>query len=83
MVYEDENDNYNYEKGKYATYTFTWNDKARTLTMSDTKGGYAGMPKMQKFNVVLVSDGHGTGEPVSQKTDKEVKYEGKSITVKL
>ena len=25
-LYEDENDNYNYEKGVYSTITFTWND---------------------------------------------------------
>jgi alpha-D-xyloside xylohydrolase len=82
-IYEDGNDNYNYEKGKYATYTFTWNDKQHTLTISNTKGSYTGMPKMQKFNIVLVGDGHGTGEPVSPKADKEIIYSGKKITVKL
>ena len=25
-LYEDENDNYNYEKGAYSTITFIWND---------------------------------------------------------
>jgi alpha-D-xyloside xylohydrolase len=25
-LYEDENDNYNYEKGAYTTITFSWND---------------------------------------------------------
>jgi alpha-D-xyloside xylohydrolase len=25
-LYEDENDNYNYEKGAYSTITFTWDD---------------------------------------------------------
>lgn len=24
--YEDENDNYNYEKGMYSTFTIKWND---------------------------------------------------------
>jgi len=83
MVYEDENDNYNYEKGKYATYTFTWNDKARTLTISDTKGGYAGMPKSRKFDIVIVNGDHGSNEQVTEKADREVKYSGKAMTVKL
>ncbi|MGZ4000733.1 MAG: DUF5110 domain-containing protein, partial [Mucilaginibacter sp.] len=82
-VYEDENDNYNYEKGKYAAYTFTWNDKARTLAISDTKGSYAGMPKIGKFDIVLVNSGHGSNENVTEKADREVKYSGKGMTVKL
>ena len=42
-LYEDEGDNYNYEKGQYATITFQWNDKARTLTIGERKGSYPGM----------------------------------------
>ncbi|HVW13557.1 MAG TPA: TIM-barrel domain-containing protein [Mucilaginibacter sp.] len=82
-VYEDENDNYNYEKGKYATYTFTWNDKQHTLTISGTNGSYPGMPKMHRFNIVLVNGSHGADEVVTTKADKEVKYAGKAITVKI
>ena len=32
-LYEDENDNYNYEKGLYSTITFTWNDAKKVLTI--------------------------------------------------
>ena len=35
ILYEDENDNYNYEKGNSATFKFKWNDKLRQLTISD------------------------------------------------
>ena len=31
-LYEDENDNYNYEKGMYSTITMKWNDRTRMLT---------------------------------------------------
>ncbi|MBS1503871.1 MAG: DUF5110 domain-containing protein, partial [Bacteroidetes bacterium] len=82
-VYEDENDNYNYEKGKYATYTFSWNDKQHTLTISNTKGSYTGMPKTRLFNIVLVNGSHGADEAVTAKSDKEVRYDGKAITVKI
>ncbi|HVS93546.1 MAG TPA: TIM-barrel domain-containing protein [Mucilaginibacter sp.] len=82
-VYEDENDNYNYEKGKYATYTFSWNDKQHTLTIWNTKGSYAGMPKTRRFNIVLVNGSHGADENVTGKADKEVVYRGKAITVKI
>ena len=33
VLYEDENDNYNYEKGIYSTITFDWDDKKKTLTI--------------------------------------------------
>ncbi len=37
-LYEDENDNYNYEKGQYSEIAFHWDDKKRILTVSDRKG---------------------------------------------
>jgi alpha-D-xyloside xylohydrolase len=82
-VYQDENDNYNYEKGKFATYTFTWNDKERTLTISNRKGSFIGMPRTQMFNIVLINGEHGSGEAVSQGADKAIKYKGKTMTVRL
>jgi alpha-D-xyloside xylohydrolase len=52
-LYEDEGDNYNYEKGYYATITFVWNDKARTLTIGTRQGGYKGMILDRQFSIVL------------------------------
>ena len=51
-LYEDEGDNYNYEKGAYATITFQWNDKARTLTIGERKGSYPGMLQKRQFTIV-------------------------------
>ena len=42
-LYEDEGDNYNYEKGMYTNIPFEWNDAERTLTIGDRKGSYKGM----------------------------------------
>ena len=52
-LYEDEGDNYNYEKGIYSTITFQWNDKTRTLTIHDRKGDYHGMLKHRQFTITL------------------------------
>ena len=81
--YEDENDNYNYEKGMYATFTIKWNDKSRKLIISDTKGKFNGMLKNRLFNVVLVKENHGTDVELTSKIDKSVHYTGKMITVNL
>ncbi len=81
--YEDENDNYNYEKGQYATFTLIWNDKQKRLNISDTKGDFPGMLKDRTFNIVVVNGEHGSGSLVTTAFDKTVKYEGKAMVVKL
>jgi alpha-D-xyloside xylohydrolase len=82
-VYEDENDNYDYEKGQYATFTLSWNDKLHQLSISDTKGQFPGMQKLHTFNVVLVKGEHGSNTSITANADKTVKYEGKAMAVKL
>jgi alpha-D-xyloside xylohydrolase len=78
-LYEDEGDNYNYEKGKYATTDLVWNDKSRTLTIKDRKGSYAGMPEHLTFNIVLVNRNNGMGMETPAKYDKVIHYTGKAI----
>ncbi len=38
VLYDDERDNYNYEKGMFATVNFSWEDKTRTLKIGERKG---------------------------------------------
>jgi alpha-D-xyloside xylohydrolase len=81
-LYEDENDNYNYEQGKYAVIPFSWNDKERTLTIGDRQGEFSGMLKERTINVVLVNQSAGTGlEPT--KNYKTVHYSGSGVKVKM
>jgi len=72
-LYEDEGDNYNYEKGAYTEIPLTWNDKSRTLTIGARRGKYDGMLAQRKFTVVM----HGTS------STKTVNYAGKNVSVKL
>jgi len=71
-LYEDEGDNYNYEKGIYATIPFHWNDKARTLTIGNRQGSYPGMLTSRQFRITLPD---GTAQTVS--------YQGAATTVAL
>jgi alpha-D-xyloside xylohydrolase len=82
-LYEDENDNYNYEQGVYATIGFNWKDAQRQLTISERKGEFPAMLKKRTINIILVSKDHGTGLEISAKVDKSILYEGKAITIKL
>ena len=81
MLYEDENDTYDYEKGAYATIAFQWDDAKRTLTISDRKGSFPGMLENRTFRIVFVGEGHGAGIAPTDQPDKIVKYSGKQVTV--
>ncbi len=71
-LYEDEGDNYNYEKGDYATITFQWNDSKKQLTIGERKGQYPGMLQKRHFTIVL---------PNGQQ--KVVDYSGQQTVVNL
>ncbi len=83
VLYEDENDNYNYEKGAYSTIKFTWDDANRTLNIADREGTFPGMLKSRKFNIVVVDKENGTGSVQSTKFTKSISYGGKKKSVKL
>ncbi|HEX6431764.1 MAG TPA: TIM-barrel domain-containing protein [Niastella sp.] len=83
VLYEDENDNYNYEKGMYAAITFSWDDKKKTLTISDRNGSFPGMLNSRKFSFVVVTASKGGEGNTVVESDAEVTYTGKKVTVKL
>ena len=70
VLYEDEGDSYNYEKGVYSTIPFSWNDKSRTLTIGGRKGSFPGMLASRQFTVVW-PDG----------TTKQINYQGQEIKI--
>jgi len=78
-LYEDENDNYNYEKGVHATIPMHWNDAARTLTIGARDGSFPGMLEKRTFRVVLVGKGGGVGIGTSSGADQTVSYWGTRI----
>lgn len=78
-LYEDENDNYNYEKGQYSEIAFHWDDKKRTLTIADRKGDFKGMLATRSFNVVVAP----AGLDANASSGKQVSYSGKKVAVKL
>ncbi|HVX00657.1 MAG TPA: DUF5110 domain-containing protein, partial [Candidatus Babeliaceae bacterium] len=83
VLYEDENDNYDYEKGIYSTISFDWNDKKKTLTISDRNGSFPGMLSERKFNIVIVGENKGVGENLTNQPDKVISYTGKKLVVKF
>ena len=70
-LYEDEGDNYNYEKGEYSTIQLKWNDRSKTLTIGKRTGSFKGMLATRTFNVKVIGGKETT-----------VTYSGKAINVK-
>ena len=83
VLYEDENDNYNYEKGIYSTITFNWDDKKKSLIINDRNGSFPGMLESKTFNVVMVSNNKAVGESTVAAADKVISYTGKKLVVKF
>ncbi len=71
-LYEDEGDNYNYEKGVYATIPITWKERTRTLTIGERKGSYPGMLEQRSLTIIT---------PEGQK--QSVDYSGKEVKIRL
>lgn len=80
-LYEDENDNYNYEAGSYATIPITWNETTQTLTIGARQGSYPGMLTSRTFKIVWVSPGHGVGVPNTTAPDKTITYTGSAMII--
>ncbi|MDR7212251.1 TIM-barrel domain-containing protein [Flavobacterium piscis] len=72
ILYEDEFDNYNYEKGAYTEIEFLWNEASKKLTISSRKGQYDGMLYNRKFTIVM-PDG----------LKKVINYSGKKVEEKI
>ena len=75
-LYEDENVNYNYEKGAYAMIGFSYDEASKTLKIGERQGEFPGMLKERTFNVIPVSK---AGKGAAQ----SVRYTGEAVEVSL
>jgi alpha-D-xyloside xylohydrolase len=81
-LYEDESDNYNYEKGALSEIPIIWNEASQTLTFGKRKGSFTEMLAKRTFDIIWVGDGHGVGGQVTEKIDAELSYQGRTVTIK-
>ena len=78
-LYEDEGDNYNYERGQFTEIPFTWDDATRTLTIGQRRGQFKGMLQSRRFNIVVGAKGQ---QPAMQ-FNATIDYNGTETSVKL
>lgn len=81
-LYEDEGTNYNYEKGAFSIIPVKYNEGTATVTIGDRKGAYNNMLPKRTFRINMITPNKTTRLDFDATCDKEVVYEGKSITIK-
>ncbi len=82
-LYEDEGDNYNYEKGMYSTIEFKWDNTAKTLKIGKRQGNFPGMLITRTFSVLIVSSTIGIKTETTNEIKKIVKYDGEKKIITL
>lgn len=73
-LYEDENDNYNYEKGMYSNIRFIWDDSKKVLTIDKREGSFPGMIENKQFDVKIIGQMNNVNS---------VNYNGEKTVVKF
>jgi alpha-D-xyloside xylohydrolase len=74
-LYEDEADNYNYEKGSFATIEINWADESCCLVFGERQGSFPGMKISLKLDIVFVGKHQVYGDAYS------IVYEGEKLVV--
>jgi alpha-D-xyloside xylohydrolase len=80
-LYEDEEVNYNYEKGRYATISFNYTEESGKLSISDISGSFDGLLMSRTFKIVWVSKEKPVTFDLDKAPDAILSYEGKSIEI--
>jgi alpha-D-xyloside xylohydrolase len=81
QFYQDEGDNYDYEKGDHMVIPIFWSESDRTLQFGARVGSYPGMSQDLTFHIVWVKSSHGIGEAVEGRPDSTVVYHGSPVSV--
>ena len=92
-LYEDENDNYNYENGQFSKIKFTWDDTNKIVTIAEREGEFPGMKPEHTFHIELFKKESilhtwtgleiESGADLVDEPDQIIKYTGEKIEVTL
>jgi alpha-D-xyloside xylohydrolase len=82
-LYEDEDTNYNYEKGKFSNIPLKYNEATRQLLIGERQGSFEGMLTNRVFKVTWITKTKPKALDFENKGDAEIKYDGTAVTVKM
>jgi alpha-D-xyloside xylohydrolase len=81
ILYEDENINYNYEKGAYIIIPFSYKESTGELTIGPQQGEYPGMLKDRTFFINWVTKDKPVGFPAHKTSLVKIRYSGQKEVV--
>lgn len=82
-LYEDEDTNYNYEKGLHSKITFCYNENLKTLSIGKRMGTFPGMLNERTFKIVWVSPESDKALDFTVKPDVISRYKGDEIKIRM
>lgn len=80
-LYEDENTNYNYEKGKFSNIPIHYNEARQQLVIGARKGSFDGMLKNRTFKIVWINKTKPKVMDFESNPDATINYAGREITI--
>ena len=75
-LYEDENNNNDYQKGIHSAIKFNWDQANRVLTIGRREGRFPGMMKQRTFRIVVATPEQPVRFGMHPKSEKVVMYDG-------
>jgi alpha-D-xyloside xylohydrolase len=82
-LYEDENTNYNYEKGAFSITPITYDDQTGTVTIGKRKGSFNGMLNERSFRIVLVSKDKPMAFDADVNSGDVLRYKGEAVSMQI
>ena len=82
-LYEDENVNYNYEKGAFSRIPLSWDESKKSLTIGKRQGEFPGMLQKRAIEIVWVKKDGKRGLDLDAAPDESVVYDGSKKVVRM
>ena len=82
VLYEDDGETYDYEKGAFATIPIHWDDERQQLLLGSRSGSFPGMLQSREFQIVLVGT-ERLGRELGPNHRRSVIYSGEEQTISL
>jgi alpha-D-xyloside xylohydrolase len=80
-LYEDENTNYNYEKGSFSKIPISYNEARHQLTIGTREGSFEGMLKNRTFKVTWINKNQPKRLEFDNNGDATISYSGTKTVV--
>ncbi|MBN2522917.1 MAG: DUF5110 domain-containing protein [Bacteroidales bacterium] len=83
VLYEDENVNYNYEKGAYSLIPLEYDEESKTLKIGNREGTFEGMASEKTISIIWMDSSSNLGFDPGMDAYTKINYNGEPQTIIL